>query len=89
MINIKTAMKMTDRSVICACLLGSNHGTGLSGVMLGGAERPTKALAVAAETAQVRAYAFASAIAGAGAESQRTQRRMWAFRGLEPWREPA
>ncbi|MFI6942226.1 hypothetical protein ACIBI4_23380 [Streptomyces sp. NPDC050418] len=57
-------------------LLGSN----------GGNERPTKALE-AAVVAQAQAYAFAAA--GAGFRKQTTTQHMWAFRGLEPWSDPA
>ncbi|MER7762187.1 hypothetical protein [Streptomyces sp. NPDC097619] len=77
-------------------------GTGLSAFSLGspatlvgfpvreriaGNERPTEApVAVAAGKAQ--AYAFAAA--GAGHKQQTTQHHtMWAFRGLEPWSDPA
>ncbi|MET7684126.1 hypothetical protein [Streptomyces sp. NPDC005423] len=105
MISIKTrftsTVKMTDRSVASTCLLGaSNLGTGLSGiravrpassVSLSGLpgsernERPTKALEAVA--AQAHAYAFA---AGAGFRKQATQHHlMWAFRGPEPWSDPA
>ncbi|MFJ6568383.1 hypothetical protein ACIQNU_13225 [Streptomyces sp. NPDC091292] len=95
--------KMTDRSVVASCLLGfSNQGTGVSGVAAGRPvsdlalaglpirernERPTQAPeAVAAAKAQ--AYGFAAT--GAGASSKQTQHHsMWAFRGLEPWSDPA
>ncbi|MFG3252841.1 hypothetical protein [Streptomyces sp. NPDC048172] len=88
---IITKIKMTDHSVISACLPGASlRGTGVSGANLGGNERPIKALAVAAARAQVSTYAFASAATGAGEGRQKTQRHtMWAFRGLEPWRDPA
>ncbi|NGO72072.1 hypothetical protein G5C65_27730 [Streptomyces sp. SB3404] len=83
--------KVTERPVISACLPGTSfRGVGMSGVSLGSNERPTKALAVAATKAQVSAYAFAIAATGAGEGRQKTQRHpMWAFRGLEPWRDPA
>jgi hypothetical protein len=101
--SISTA-KMTDRSVVSTCLLGvSNLGTGLSGIpavrpasslSLAGLpvrernERPTKALE-AAVVAQAQAYAFA-AVAGAGSLKQTTQHHtMWAFRGPDPWSDPA
>jgi hypothetical protein len=105
-ISIKTSstrtVKMTDRSVVSACMLGvSNLGTGLSGIRaarpasslsLAGLpirernERPTKALEAVA--AQAHAYAFAAT--GAGFRKQTTQHHlMWAFRGPEPWRDPA
>jgi hypothetical protein len=97
------AVKSTDRSVAASCLLGfSNLGSGLSGIpavgpapaaslaglrVRGRGQRPTQAPeAVAA--AQVKAYAFA--VSGAGARTQTMHHRMmWAFRGLEPWRDPA
>ncbi|WP_053750225.1 hypothetical protein [Streptomyces sp. MMG1533] len=99
--SISTA-KVTDRSVVSTCMLGvSNLGTGLSGipavrpassVSLAGLpvrernERPTKALE--AVGAQAHAYAFAPA--GAGSRKQTTQHHlMWAFRGPEPWSDPA
>ncbi|MYU33427.1 hypothetical protein GTW52_09940 [Streptomyces sp. SID8358] len=52
-------------------------------------ERPTEAPAAAVAKAQAQAYAFAAA--GAGAEKQTTQHHhtMWAFRGPEPWSDPA
>lgn len=97
-----STVKMTDRSVASLCMLGvSNLGTGLSGisavrpassVSLAGLpirernERPTKALEAVA--AQAQAYAFAAP--GAGFRKQTTQHhRMWAFRGPEPWSDPA
>lgn len=105
MISINTSsistVKMTDRSVVSTCMLGvSNLGTGLSGIPAAGPassmslaglpvrernERPTKALEAVA--AQAQAYAFA---AGAGNRKQTTQHhQMWAFRGPEPWSDPA
>ncbi|MFF3907488.1 hypothetical protein ACFYZJ_16145 [Streptomyces sp. NPDC001848] len=94
--------KLTDRSVVSMCLLGaSDLGTGLPGIRaarpasslsLAGLpirernERPTKALE--AVVAQAQAYAFAAA--GAGFRKQTTQHHlMWAFRGPEPWSDPA
>ena len=54
-----------------------------------GDERPTKAPAVAAE-AQAAAYALGFAANGAGEGRQKKQQHlMWAFRGHEPWRDPA
>ncbi|MER5555885.1 hypothetical protein ABT001_30170 [Streptomyces sp. NPDC002793] len=54
-------------------------------------ERPTEAPEAAAVVkGQASAYAFAAAAAGAGAEKQTTQHHtMWAFRGPEPWSDPA
>ncbi|MGW1891252.1 hypothetical protein ACWCP6_13495 [Streptomyces sp. NPDC002004] len=100
--SIRTA-KMTDRSVVASCLLGfSNLGTGMSGIpaarpesflSLAGLpvsernERPTQA-PEAVVTAQAQAYALAAA--GAGSRKQTTHHHtMWAFRGLEPWSDPA
>lgn len=90
MIKFITTTKMTDRPVVASCLLGSRvKGAGLPGVVLGG-ERPTKALEVRAAVAQGTTYAFAAAADGAGEGRQKTQHNpMWAFRGLEPWRDPA
>jgi hypothetical protein len=94
-INIIT-MTVTDRPVIASCLLGSRiGGTGVSRVVPGGIERlggngrPTQAPAVAA-AAQAHAYASTCAANGAGEGRQKKQHlTMWAFRGLEPWRDPA
>ncbi|MFC8424936.1 hypothetical protein ACFUN7_29465 [Streptomyces sp. NPDC057236] len=101
-INTSSIVKLTDRSAVSLCMLGaSNQGTGLSGIhaarlvsSLAPAapavcerdERPTKALE--AVVAQAKAYAFAAA--GAGFRKQTTQHHlMWAFRGPEPWSDPA
>lgn len=97
-------VKMTDRSVVASlCMLGaSNQGTGLSGIRADrpasvlslaglpvreGNERPTKALEAAVE-AKAQAYAFTAT--GAGFRKQTTKHhQMWAFRGPEPWSDPA
>ncbi|WP_274562919.1 hypothetical protein [Streptomyces spiramyceticus] len=93
--------KMTDRSVVATCPLGSSlRGTGLSGISAVSLaslaslpvsprnERPTEAPEAAVAAAQARAYAFAAA--GAGSMKQTTQHHtMWAFRGPEPWSDPA
>ncbi|AZS74023.1 hypothetical protein DDE74_26465 [Streptomyces lydicus] len=51
--------------------------------------RPTEAPAVAAAAASANAFVFAAAN-GAGSRKQyQTQHEMWAYRGLEPWRDPA
>ncbi|MEV6958816.1 hypothetical protein AB0M97_06365 [Streptomyces sp. NPDC051207] len=99
-----STVKMTDPSVVASlCLLGaSNPGTGLSGIravrpasavspaglpVRERDERPTKALE-AAVVAQAQAYAFTAT--GAGFRKQTTQHHlMWAFRGPEPWSDPA
>ncbi|MEU0999489.1 MULTISPECIES: hypothetical protein [Streptomyces] len=103
-INTVSIVKMTDRSAVSVCMLGvSNLGTGLSGIRAAlpasssvapaglpvreRNERPTKALE-AAVTAQAQAYAFTAT--GAGFRKQTTQHhQMWAFRGPEPWSDPA
>ncbi|MER6016053.1 hypothetical protein [Streptomyces bluensis] len=102
--NTVSTVKLTDRSAVSLCMLGvSNRGTGLSGiraarpassVSVAGLpvrernERPSKALEAAA-AAQAQAYAFAAA-AGAGSLKQTTQHHtMWAFRGPDPWSDPA
>ncbi|GAB2856968.1 hypothetical protein GCM10027074_24980 [Streptomyces deserti] len=99
-----STVKMTDRSAVSLCMLGvSNLGTGLSGiravrpassiapaglVVRERNERPTKALEAAAVAAQAQAYAFAAT--GAGFRKQTAQHHlMWAFRGPEPWSDPA
>ncbi|WP_151479077.1 hypothetical protein [Streptomyces albicerus] len=95
-----STVKMTDRSVVSTCLLGfSNLGTGLSGIpavrpaspvslavlpVRERNERPMKAL----EAVGAKAQAYAFAAAGAGAAKQ-THHTMWAFRGPEPWSDPA
>lgn len=94
--------KLRDRSTVSLCMLGaSNPGTGLSGIR---AVRPASSVSLAglpvrerderpieapeAVVAQARAYAFAAA--GAGFRKQTTQHHlMWAFRGPEPWSDPA
>ncbi|MER7052385.1 MULTISPECIES: hypothetical protein [unclassified Streptomyces] len=101
---ISSTAKMTDRSAVSLCMLGaSNPGTGLSGIRAARPaaasvapaglpfrecnERPTKALEAAVE-AQAKAYAFTAT--GAGFRKQTTQHHlMWAFRGPEPWSDPA
>ncbi|MFD9503653.1 hypothetical protein [Streptomyces sp. NPDC060035] len=78
----------------------SLRGTGVSGISAGSPlslaslpvrernERPTEAPAAAVAKGQARAYAFAAV--GAGAKKQTTQHHtMWAFRGPEPWSDPA
>ncbi|MCF4140239.1 hypothetical protein ACIRPQ_11510 [Streptomyces sp. NPDC101213] len=102
--NSVSTAKLTDRSNVSTCILGaSNLGTGLSGIRAdrpaslsvapaglvarGRSERPTKALEAAVK-AQAKAYAFTAT--GAGARKQTTQHHlMWAFRGPEPWSDPA
>ncbi|MFF3850974.1 hypothetical protein [Streptomyces sp. NPDC002328] len=99
-----STVKLTDRSIVSMCMLGaSNLGTGLSGIRADRpasssvapagllvrerSERPTKALE-AAVVAQAKAYAFTAT--GAGFREQTTQHHlMWAFRGPEPWSDPA
>jgi hypothetical protein len=55
-------------------------------------ERPTQAPVAVAEAQAHGAYGFAAA-AGAGSQTKQTKKQqhhlMWAFRGLEPWSDPA
>ncbi|MBT2386608.1 hypothetical protein [Streptomyces sp. ISL-11] len=100
MISFKPSNKMTDRPVVAMRSLGfpfgssplSSQVTGLSstGTSLGN-ERPTKAFAVtAAAKALAPAYALETTANGAGSlDAQQQHHTMWAFRGLEPWRDPA
>ncbi|MFD9005272.1 hypothetical protein ACFV0T_30720 [Streptomyces sp. NPDC059582] len=54
-------------------------------------ERPTQALeAAVVEQAKAKAYAFTATATGAGFRKQTTHHHlMWAFRGPEPWSDPA
>ncbi|GAA3009039.1 hypothetical protein JCM13580A_21590 [Streptomyces drozdowiczii] len=55
-------------------------------------ERPTQAPAAAVAKGQAQAYAFAAVGAGAEAgvtEQTKHHHTMWAFRGPEPWSDPA
>lgn len=97
-----SSLTMTDLPV-ASCLLGlSNPGTGLFGLCAvrpesvgtptGFAirerdERPIQA--PAAVVAEAQAHAYAALAAGAGSRKQTKQQYMWAFRGLEPWSDPA
>jgi hypothetical protein len=102
-INTIFVSKLTDRLTVSPSMLGaSGSGTGLCGIpavrpasspvlsdlpVRERNERPTKALE-AAVVAQAHAYALAAA--GAGFRKQTTQQHlMWAFRGPEPWSDPA
>ncbi|CAL9522657.1 hypothetical protein SUDANB58_03877 [Streptomyces sp. enrichment culture] len=101
-INTGITVKTTDRSAVSLRMLGvPGLGTGLSGIravrpascpaltdlpVRERSERPTEALEAVA--AQAQAYAFAAT--GAGFRKQTTQHHlMWAFRGPEPWSDPA
>ncbi|WP_329413398.1 hypothetical protein OG802_23560 [Streptomyces sp. NBC_00704] len=102
-INRSSAAKLTGLSVVSSCMLGaSTLGTGLSGISAGRLvssrvasadlpvrernERPTEAL----EAVKGQAHAYAFAASGAGFRKQTTQHHlMWAFRGPEPWSDPA
>ncbi|MER5812341.1 hypothetical protein ABT143_29865 [Streptomyces sp. NPDC002033] len=83
----------------------SNLGTGLSAISAGSPallatlrvsernERPTQAPVAVLEAQAHAAYGFAAA-AGAGSQTQTQTKKhqhhlMWAFRGLEPWSDPA
>ncbi|WP_329390624.1 hypothetical protein OG625_12970 [Streptomyces sp. NBC_01351] len=55
-------------------------------------ERPIKASAAVAVEAQAHGAYGPAAAAGAGSQKQTTKQQhhlMWAFRGLEPWSDPA
>ncbi|MET8974515.1 hypothetical protein ABZX85_02760 [Streptomyces sp. NPDC004539] len=96
-----STVKLTDPSVVSVCILdASNPGTGLSGIRAGRPEslsvapasvltrdgRPMKAL----EAVEAKALAYAFTAAGAGNPKQTTQHhQMWAFRGPDPWSDPA
>ncbi|MEH0546722.1 hypothetical protein QA802_27665 [Streptomyces sp. B21-105] len=102
-INRSSTAKLTDCSVVSTCMLGASVlGTGLSGIRADRPasssvspvsllvrernERPTKAL----EAVEAQAHAYAFAATGAGFRKQTTQHHlMWAFRGPEPWSDPA
>ncbi|TSB18411.1 hypothetical protein OG422_21075 [Streptomyces sp. NBC_01525] len=107
MISFIEMNKMTDRSVVATCSLGSSLlGTGMSDFgRLSGVEvkrpeallslvaeersaRPAQAPAVAAVAAVANAFVSAAAN-GAGSQQQYRQHETWAYRGLEPWRDPA
>ena len=52
-------------------------------------ERPIEAPAAAAVAKDAQAQAYAFAAAAAGAKTQTQHHTMWAFRGPEPWSDPA
>ncbi|WP_128379559.1 hypothetical protein [Streptomyces cavernae] len=97
-----STVKLTDPSVVFLCMSGaSTLATGVSRIRadrpvsvlsLSGLpvrernERPTQAL----EAVEAQAHAYAFAAAGAGSRKQTKQHlTMWAFRGPEPWSDPA
>ncbi|MEU6813424.1 hypothetical protein [Streptomyces sp. NPDC046860] len=105
MISIQTIISpvhMTDRPAVSLCVFGApSQATGLSGIRADRPasslhladlpvrernERPTKALAAVEAQAQ-GAYAFTAT--GAGFRKQTQHPQMWAFRGPEPWSDPA
>ncbi|MFF4601598.1 hypothetical protein ACFY12_02410 [Streptomyces sp. NPDC001339] len=51
--------------------------------------RPTEAPAAAAVAAEANAFALAAANGAESRKQYQTQHDMWAYRGLEPWRDPA
>ncbi|MFF8783805.1 hypothetical protein [Streptomyces sp. NPDC015125] len=51
-------------------------------------ERPTEAPAVAA-AASANAFVFAAANGAESRQQYQTQHETWAYRGHEPWRDPA
>ncbi|MFJ3900977.1 hypothetical protein [Streptomyces sp. NPDC090025] len=72
-------------------LSGAGLPLGMSGLLMDrpeGNERPTKALEAVEGKAKGFTYGFAAT--SAGNQQQTTQHHtMWAFRGLEPWSDPA
>jgi len=91
MISFIDTIKMTDRSVLATCPLGSPlPGTGMPGAnearLSERSERPIQAPAVAAAA---RAFAYALAANGAGTRTTQQHHKKWAFRRLEPWSPPA
>ncbi|MCI0383976.1 hypothetical protein [Streptomyces sp. CNQ085] len=95
--------EQTGREVLASSLLGSRlSGIRVLGVATAcpaslsalpiherAGERPAQAPAVVA-AAQADACAFTGAANGAGnGREQAKHHTMWAFRGLEPWRDPA
>ncbi|QNP70339.1 hypothetical protein IAG44_13380 [Streptomyces roseirectus] len=96
-----STVKLTDPSVVSTCMLGASIlGTGLSGIRAGRPEslsvapagvpardeRPMKAL----EAVEAKGLTYVFTAAGAGNPKQTTQHhQMWAFRGPDPWSDPA
>ncbi|MBZ4322319.1 hypothetical protein [Streptomyces huiliensis] len=85
-----------EAGISAAPSFGSVQGTGLSLAKLPifesalGNERPTKAPEVAETAVVARVRAIAAETDGAGSRAKQYQHHtMWAFRGLEPWRDPA
>ncbi|MEU3354085.1 hypothetical protein [Streptomyces sp. NPDC037389] len=96
MISFMASDKMTDRQIGSAAMLGflgAFQGTGLSGATpVRPEQRPTKGSEVraAAEAQAHQAYAVAAVANGAGSlNAAHHLPKTWAFRGLEPWRDPA
>lgn len=99
--SVAASCLLGSTSLLAAPAASLGQGTGLSAISANRpavlatlpvrerSERPTQApVAVAKEQAAHGAYAFAAA--GAGSQKQTTQHHlMWAFRGLEPWSDPA
>lgn len=54
-------------------------------------ERPIEALEAGAAAVEAQAYAYAAASAETGQQTSKTTKHhtMWAFRGPEPWSDPA
>jgi hypothetical protein len=87
-ISFITNTQMTDRSVVASCLLGSRlNGIGVSRVVPSSGVRQAKGFAAAA---QAVAYVRMPAALDAGIRNEKPKHNpTWAFRGLEPWRDPA
>jgi hypothetical protein len=99
-----SAAPMTDLSVASACSLGLSRSqliatgwSGASAVRPGGLaglsprernERPEAALAAGAVVAAAKASAYA-AVSAKNQKQTQQHHTMWAFRGLEPWSDPA
>jgi len=95
-ITLISASETSERSAVSTCALACRLDvTGVSGIVRNGDERllgalrPTEAPATAV-VAPAPAYAADFAANGAGEGRQKQQHHpMWAFRGHEPWRDPA
>lgn len=91
------SLGLTRSSALSLRGIGVSGGSAVSPLSMTGLpvwkrnERPIEAPEAAVVKGQVSAYAFAAAAAGAGAKKQTTQHhhKMWAFRGPEPWSDPA
>ena len=88
----RAGLLATDGSMFAATGLQGSIAAGRVGLpglpVRNGNERPSGALAAGVAAAEAKAYAFAAV--SAESEKQSTQHHtMWAFRGPEPWSDPA